>query len=75
MSNLQFHVTGAVTTVKTNGGALVGYLVTRLNGDTTVIAGPGHGTGATYTSSSVALDRLLAGTGPTRSEREIENIG
>ena len=72
MTNLQFHVTGSVTTVKTNGGALVGYLVARKNGDTTTIAGPGHGTGATYTSSLVALERLLAGTGPTRSERRVD---
>ncbi len=72
MTNLQFHVTGSVTTVKTNGGALVGYLVARKNGDTTTIAGPGHGTGATYTSSLVALERLLATSGPTRSERQVD---
>ena len=71
MTNLRFHVTGSVTTVSTNGGALVGYLVARKNGDTTII-GPGDTMGATYLSQRVALERLLAGTGPTRSEREIE---
>ena len=74
MSSLQFLTTGSVTTVKTNGGALVGYLVERLDGSYTTIAGPGHGTGATYTTQHRALQHLLAHTSPTRSETELESI-
>ena len=74
MSNLQFLVTGSVTTVKTNIGALVGYLVAREDGCVTTICGPGHGTGATYATQHRALEHLLAGTSPTRSEREADAI-
>jgi hypothetical protein len=74
MDNLQYKTTGSVTTVKTNGGALIGYLIERFDGNWSTIAGPGHGTGATYTSQHRALQHLIAGTSPNRNESQIEAI-
>lgn len=74
MKDLQFTTAGSITAVSTRSGALIGHLVARKNGDTTII-GPGDTMGATYTSEAVALQRLLATSGPTRSEREIEMGG
>lgn len=54
-----YKVTGAITEIKTDSGALIGYIAAHKDATCTVIPGPGHGPAGTYTNWSKAHAVLL----------------